>query len=62
MTKSKWYSLQLSRHTISRLYILAKAKGIAMTKLADALIARALDQEQGGEIRPSNEQRDTKAS
>jgi hypothetical protein len=57
MKTAKWYTPQLSRHTISRLYVLAKAKGIPMTKLADALVAWALDQEQAGDIRLPNEQR-----
>jgi hypothetical protein len=56
MTRPKWYTPQLSRHSLSRLYVLAKAKGIAMTKVAEALMARALDQEQAEEPQSANEQ------
>jgi len=35
MTKSKWYSPQLSREIVSRLYFKAKGEGIRMTFLAN---------------------------
>ena len=43
MTKSKWYSPQLSREIVSRLYRKAKTEGIPMTRLASRLIKEGLD-------------------
>ena len=45
MTKSKWYSPQLSREIVSRLYMRAKAQGIPMTVLANQLVEEALGNE-----------------
>ena len=45
MTKSKWYSPQLSREVVSRLYMRAKAQGIPMTVLANQLVEEALGNE-----------------
>jgi hypothetical protein len=42
MTQSRWYSPQLSRELVSRLYVKAKAEGIPMTRLAARLIEEAL--------------------
>jgi len=46
MTKSKWYSPQLSREIVSRLYFKAKAERIPMTVLANRIMEKALDTEQ----------------
>jgi hypothetical protein len=43
MPKPKWYSPQLSRELVSRLYHRAKAERIPMTKLANKIIEQALD-------------------
>jgi hypothetical protein len=43
MPKAKWYSPQLSRQLVSRLYHRAKAERIPMTKLANKIIEQALD-------------------
>ena len=40
---TKWYSPQLSREIVSRLYFRAKAERILMTRLASRLIKEALD-------------------
>jgi len=42
MTRSKWYSPQIPRDLVSRLYVKAKAEGIPMTRLASRLIEEAL--------------------
>jgi hypothetical protein len=42
MTRSNWYSPQLSRELVSRLYVKAKAEGVPMTRLASRLIEQAL--------------------
>jgi len=42
MTTSRWYSPQLSREIISRLYLRAKSEGIPMTVLANQLMEDAL--------------------
>jgi len=42
MTRRKWYSPQLSRQVVSRLYHEAKAERIPMTVLAKRIIERAL--------------------
>ena len=42
-TRSKWYSPQLSREIVSRLYYKAKTEGVPMTRLASRLIKEALD-------------------
>ena len=42
MTRSKWYSPQLSRQVVSRLYYQAKTERIPMTVLANRIIERAL--------------------
>jgi hypothetical protein len=43
MTRAKWYSPQLSREIVSRLYFKAKAERIPMTVLVNRLIKQALD-------------------
>jgi hypothetical protein len=45
MTKSKWYSPQLAREIVSRLYFKAKAERIPMTVLANRIIGKALGPE-----------------
>jgi hypothetical protein len=42
MAKPKWYSPQLSREVVSRLYHRAKVERIPMTKLANQLVEKAL--------------------
>ena len=42
MTRFKWYSPQLAREIVSRLYYKAKAEGIPMTRLANRLVEQAL--------------------
>jgi hypothetical protein len=42
MTRRKWYSPQLSRQVVSRLYYQAKTERIPMTVLANRIIERAL--------------------
>jgi len=42
MGKTKWYSPQLSREIVSRLYVRAKSERIPMTVLANQLMERAL--------------------
>ena len=44
MAYAKWYSPQLRRDLVSRLYHRAKAEGMPMTRLANRLINRALAQ------------------
>ncbi len=55
MTKPKWYSPQLSREIVSRLYFKAKAERIPMTVLANRIIQTALDIEQMGECQLSRD-------
>ncbi len=42
MPRAKWYSPQLRRDLVTRLYFRAKEEGIPMTRLADRLIQEAL--------------------
>jgi hypothetical protein len=42
MSQTKWYSPQLARETVRRLYFRAKAEGIPMTVLANQLMEEAL--------------------
>jgi hypothetical protein len=42
MPRAKWYSPQLRRDLVTRLYFRARAEGISMTRLADRLIEDAL--------------------
>ena len=42
MPRAKWYSPQLRRDLVTRLYFRARAEGIPMTRLADRLIDEAL--------------------
>jgi hypothetical protein len=42
MTRAKWYSPQLSREIVSRLYFKAKAEQVPMTVLANRIIEEAL--------------------
>jgi len=50
MTKAKWYTPQLSREIVSRLYFKAKAEGVPMTRLASRLIKEALDSTEPMEV------------
>jgi hypothetical protein len=54
MTRPRWYSPQLSREIISRLYHKAKAEGIAMTTLLNQIVEQALDAENPDEMRTPN--------
>lgn len=45
MTRPKWYSPQLARETVRRLYFRAKAERIPMTRLANRFVEKALDTE-----------------
>ena len=54
MTKSKWYSPQLSREIVSRLYFKAKAEGIPMTRLASRLIEQALGSAESNQTPTAN--------
>ena len=42
MPRAKWYSPQLRRDLVKRLYFRAKAEGMPMTRLVDRLIEEAL--------------------
>jgi hypothetical protein len=42
MAKPKWYSPQLSRELVSRLYHRAKSERVPMTVLANQLVEKAL--------------------
>ena len=42
MPRAKWYSPQLRRDLVTRLYFRAQAERIPMTRLADRLIEEAL--------------------
>ena len=42
MPRAKWYSPQLRRDLVKRLYFSAKAEGMPMTRLVDRLIEEAL--------------------
>jgi hypothetical protein len=55
MTKAKWYTPQLSREIVSRLYNKAKAEGISMTTLVNRIVGQALDAENAVEMRKPNE-------
>ena len=50
MIKAKWYSPQLSREIVSRLYHKAKTEGVPMTRLASRLIKEALDSTEPMEV------------
>ncbi|MDR3405883.1 MAG: hypothetical protein P4L99_25585 [Chthoniobacter sp.] len=42
MPRAKWYSPQLRRDLVTRLYFRAKAERVPMTRLVDRLIEEAL--------------------
>ena len=42
MPRAQWYSPQLRREMVSRLYHLAKAERVPMTRLVDQLVNEAL--------------------
>lgn len=46
---ARWYSPQLSREIVRRLYHRAKIERVPMTRLANRLIQQALDTEQVAE-------------
>ena len=60
MTKGNWYSSQLSREIVSRLYYKAKVERVPMTVLANRIIERALGSNETiavlrrGENKPNN--------
>jgi hypothetical protein len=51
MTNAKWYSPQLSRAVVRRLYHKAKFERTSMTHVANRLMETALDAEQSNECR-----------
>jgi hypothetical protein len=55
MSRAKWYTPQLSREIVSRLYNKAKTDGIPMTTLVNRIVEQALDAEDTVEMRTSNE-------
>jgi hypothetical protein len=55
MRRPKWYSPQLAREVVSRLYHKAKAEGVPMTRLASRLIKEALDSNESIDIPAPNE-------
>jgi hypothetical protein len=57
---TKWYSPQLARETVRRLYFKAKADRIPMTVLANRIMEKALDTEQV--VEPNAQQRAGKIS
>jgi hypothetical protein len=56
MTKAKWYTPQLSRKIVSRLYNKAKAEGIPMTRLVNRIVEQALDADYAVEMRTGKEE------
>jgi hypothetical protein len=46
---AKWYTPQLSRELVARLYFKAKAERIPMTTLVNRIVKQALDTERGAE-------------
>jgi hypothetical protein len=50
MTRRKWYSPQLSRQVVSRLYCQAKTERIPMTVLANRIIERVLGPNEPSDI------------
>ena len=54
MTRAKWYSPQLAREIVSRLYFKAKAEGIPMTVLVNRLIEQALGPDESTQAPTAN--------
>ena len=50
MTRAKWYSPQLSREIVARLYHKAQDQGVPMTVLANQIIERSLDADKSSEM------------
>jgi hypothetical protein len=50
MTKTRWYTPQLEREVIRRLYFRAKAEQVAMTTVLNRIVRRALDAEEAAEL------------
>ena len=59
MTGSKWYTPQLPREIVSRLYHKAKTEGVPMTRLASRLIREALDSMESIDLPVPNENSDS---
>ncbi len=57
MTGPKWYSPQLSREIVSRLYFKAKAERVPMTVLANRIIEEALGPNESRDIPIAKENR-----
>ena len=55
MTRSRWYSPQLSRQVVAKLYYRAKSERIPMTVLANRLVEQALASNEAIEILPIEE-------
>jgi len=61
MAKAKWYSPQLSREVVSRLYHRAKAERLSMTVLANQILDKELrTQERNNTQRVMEEQQITR--
>ncbi len=43
---TRWYSPQLSREIVSKLYFRARAEGVAMTTVVNRIVQTALDKEE----------------
>ena len=55
MTRRKWYSPQLSRQVVSRLYYQAKTERIPMTVLANRIIERVLGPNEPSDVSVTKE-------
>jgi len=55
MTRRKWYSPQLSRQLVSRLYHEAKKQNVAMTVLLNGIVQRALSSSETTSAQNSDE-------
>ncbi len=54
MQTPKWYSPQIRRDLVTKLYFRAKAEGMPMTRLVDRLVEAGLAGERGpSEVAPS---------
>lgn len=49
MPAPKWYSPQLRRDLVTKLYFRAKAEGVPMTRLANRLVEESLSRTSAGE-------------
>ena len=56
MTKARWYTPQLERGIVHRLYLRAKVERVPMTTLVNRIVRRALDAEQAAELATGKEE------